>query len=52
MEAHPWNSPAHPSKPNLWLIAGVVVVVLCCACFGALGLILAFGEDLLNALGL
>ncbi|MEZ0397225.1 MAG: hypothetical protein ABWK53_12455 [Anaerolineales bacterium] len=52
MEAHPSNSPSSAGKPTPWLVAGVVVVVLCCTCFGALGLILAFGKDLLNAFGL
>lgn len=52
MDANPSYSPAPPKKTNPWLIAGVVVLVLCCACFGTLGLILAFGQDLLNAFGL
>lgn len=41
-----------PSKFPTWAIVLVVIVVLCCCCFGALGLFLAFGEDILYELGL
>jgi cell shape-determining protein MreD len=33
---------------NPWVIVLCVVVLLCCLCFGGLGLLLAFGEDLLS----
>lgn len=43
---------AQPSKLPTWAIVLIVAVVLCCCCVGALGLIFAFGEDLLYELGL
>ena len=49
------NPSAHPSTPqktNPWIIAVVVIVVLCCFCIGAIGLLLAFGGTLLNGPGL
>lgn len=39
-------------KSNAWLIALVVILVLCCCCVGAIGLIIAFGPDILNELGI
>jgi hypothetical protein len=29
-----------------------VVVVVCCSCFGAIGLLIAFGPEVLHELGL
>ena len=40
--------PPAPGKAKPWVIAVVVIVVLCCLCFGSIGLLLAFGEDLLS----
>jgi hypothetical protein len=37
---------------NPWLIVIVVCVVLCCFCIGLIGLLIAFGEPILNSLGL
>ena len=34
------------------MIIVVVVVVACCLCFGAIGLLLAFGEPILTEIGL
>lgn len=45
-------APPQPSKPATWVIVLVVVLVLCCCLFGAIGLLIAFGEDLLYELGL
>jgi hypothetical protein len=39
-------------KTNPWLIIIVVVVVLCCFCIGATGLLIAFGQPILDELGL
>ena len=39
-------------KSNAWLIALVVILVLCCCCVGTIGLIIAFGPDILNELGI
>jgi hypothetical protein len=41
-----------PQKTNTWIIVIVVCVVLCCFCVGGIGLLLAFGEPILNELGL
>ncbi len=43
---------AQPSKFPTWAIILIVVVVLCCCLFGAIGLIFAFGDSLLQELGL
>jgi hypothetical protein len=40
-----------PKLTNPWIIAIVIIVVVCCFCFGALGLLLAFIEPILNELG-
>ncbi|HEY5156831.1 MAG TPA: hypothetical protein VII93_02565 [Anaerolineales bacterium] len=45
-------APAPPQKPNLWIIAVVVIVLLCCCCMAALGLLIAFGQPVLNSLGI
>ena len=51
------NTPIPPLPPpsrknNTWLIVLVVILVLCCFCVGAIGLIIAFGPDILNELGI
>jgi hypothetical protein len=47
------GAPASAPKPiNPWVIVIVVIVLVCCFCFGALGLLLAFGEPILQELGL
>lgn len=43
---------SQPSKFPVWAIVLIVVVVLCCCCVGVLGLILAFGPNITNELGL
>ena len=43
--------PAVPQKTNPWIIVIVVVVLICCSCFGAIGLLIAFGEPILHELG-
>jgi hypothetical protein len=43
--------PPPPAKTNPWVIIAAVVVLLCCLCFGAVGILLAFGGDLLRELG-
>jgi hypothetical protein len=49
----PFTAPLPPAKKiNPWIIIVAVVVILCCACFGLLGLVIAFGPDLLQELGL
>jgi len=45
--------PAPPNRSNntvMYLIAAIVV--LCCLCFGALGLIIAFWQPILSEFGL
>ena len=45
--------PSPPAKKsNTWLIAIVIVVVVCCFCFGLIGLLIGFGPDILNELGI
>jgi hypothetical protein len=46
------SAPPSPSRTNPWVITAVIAFVLCCGCFGALGLLLAFGGDILKELGL
>jgi hypothetical protein len=41
-----------PRKTNPWLIIIVGCVVMCCLCVGAVGLLIAFSEPILNELGL
>jgi hypothetical protein len=43
--------PPPAKKNNTWLIVLVVILVLCCCCVGAIGLLIAFGQDILNELG-
>ncbi|HTX91352.1 MAG TPA: hypothetical protein VMC09_09050 [Anaerolineales bacterium] len=47
----PLPSPA-PQKTNPWIIVIAILVVVCCGCFGAVGLLLAFGKPILDELGL
>jgi hypothetical protein len=44
--------PLAPQKINPWIIVVAVIVVLCCFCVGAIGLLFAFGEPILHELGL
>jgi hypothetical protein len=39
-------------KTNPWIIAIVVLVVICCGCFGVLGLIFGFWDPIQQTLGL
>ena len=48
----PLPPPAPPKKTTPWLIVLIVILVLCCFCVGAIGLIIAFGPDILNELGI
>jgi len=48
----PLPLPAPPEKISSWLVALVVILVLCCCCVGTIGLIIAFGPDILNELGI
>lgn len=43
---------AQPSKLPVWAIVLIVLVVLCCCCVGALGLLYAFGDSIMQELGL
>ena len=47
----PPSSPA-PQKLKPWVIVLAVAVVVCCFCVGVIGLILAFGDPILQELGL
>lgn len=40
------------SRFPLWVIIVIAVLLLCCCCFGALGLLLAFGDAIFYELGL
>ncbi|OIO90961.1 MAG: hypothetical protein AUK02_00530 [Anaerolineae bacterium CG2_30_58_95] len=44
--------PPPTKKSNTWLIAIVIVIVVCCCCFGLIGLLIGFGPDILNELGI
>jgi len=44
--------PTSPKKINAWIIVIVGIVILCCFCVGVIGLLFAFGEPILNELGL
>jgi hypothetical protein len=41
-----------PKKLEPWVIIIVIIVVACCFCFGAIGMLLAFGGPILTELGL
>ena len=43
---------AAPAKTNPWVIAIVVLVVVCCGCFGVIGLLFGFWDPIQQALGL
>jgi len=43
--------PPAPQKTNSWIIIIAVVVVVCCGCFGMIGLLIAFGPEVLHELG-
>ncbi len=47
----PSGSPPPVQPTNPWIFIIAVAVVLCCACFGILGLLIAFGPDILRELG-
>jgi len=47
----PGPPPPPPPKNRTWMIIVAVIVVFCCCCFGSVGLILAFGGDILYELG-
>jgi hypothetical protein len=38
-------------KTNPWIIAILVAVMVCCGCFGVIGLLISFGPTILQALG-
>ena len=42
--------PLQKTKTWVFIVAGILV--LCCACFGIVGLLIAFGPDVLQELGL
>ena len=48
----PLPPPTAPQKTNPWIIIVAVVVVVCGACCGVIGLLLAFGPEVLHELGL
>jgi hypothetical protein len=48
----PLPPPSAPQKTNPWIIVVAVIVVVCCSCFGMIGLLIAFGPDVLHELGL
>jgi hypothetical protein len=39
-----------PRKTNPWIIAILVLVVLCCGCFGVVGLIFGFWEPITQSI--
>jgi hypothetical protein len=41
-----------PKKTNPWTIAILVLVVVCCLCFGVTGLLIGFWDPLRQAFGL
>ena len=49
----PGPPPVAPAlqKTNPWIIIVAVAVVVCCACFGIVGLMIAFGPEILHELG-
>ena len=38
-------------KTRTWVFIVAAILVLCCACFGIVGLLIAFGPDVLQELG-
>ena len=47
----PLPSPTTPTKLQPWVIVVAVLVVMCCFCVGATGLLFAFGGPILDQLG-
>ena len=41
-----------PQKTNPWIYIVAAVILICCFCFGVVGLLLAFGPEILHELGL
>jgi hypothetical protein len=52
MTTPPNMAAPQPRKLEPWVIVVVVIVVACCFCFGAIGMLLAFGGPILSELGL
>jgi len=49
----PLQAPAPaPQKTNPWIYIVAAVILVCCLCFGAVGLLLAFGPEILHEFGL
>lgn len=44
--------PAEPKKSNTLLIVIVALVVLCCCCLGLIGSAWAFGDQIVQTLGM
>lgn len=42
---------AVPKKINPWIIAVLVVMLVCCACFGVVGLLVGFWDPIRQAFG-
>jgi|GEM_PF-895874 len=41
-----------PQKTNPWIVAIVGIVVICCGCFGVIGLLFGFWDPIRQAFGL
>ena len=41
-----------PKKANPWIIAIVVIVIVCCGCFGVVGLLFGFWDPIRQAFGM
>jgi hypothetical protein len=52
MSVPPTMPAPQPKKLEPWVIIIVIIVVACCFCFGAIGMLLAFGGPILTELGL
>ncbi len=48
----PSASPPPVQGTNPWIIIIAVAVVICCVCFGILGLLIAFGPEIMHELGM
>jgi hypothetical protein len=48
----PLPPPAASPQKNKWIIAIAVIVVVCCGCFGVIGLLFGFWDPIRQALGL
>jgi hypothetical protein len=42
---------AVPKKINPWIITVLVIVLVCCACFGVVGLLVGFWDPIRQAFG-